>query len=218
MPSDVSPRFRVRGGPPTKNYGGGQGEQDVNARGEALVNLALPERAEIVRLGESYGIIQASAVAPVVALPTTTAQLSLYNGEGDGGRSYVIDSLIGVVVASAGAATGVGFAAMLNKGKVATPTNELSPATAAWGQSGHRYGGAAIVDLAATVVDDGWHPVGNAVVGPASQIAMPFEVQVYGSYIVRPGGMFSMAVLANTVTTITVKMGVKWHEVQLDII
>lgn len=214
----VEPIYRVRGsGHPSKLYGGGEGAADISGRGDLMVSLALPERTDLVRHGESYGIIQASAVAPVVALPTTTAQLSIWNGEPDGGKSYVIDSLIGMVAVSAGAATGVGFAGMLNKGRVSKPTNDLAPATAAFGLAGHQYAGKAIVDLAATVVDDGWHPIGNAVVGPASQIALPFEVPVYGLYIIPPGGMFSMAVLANTVTTITVKMGLRWHEVQLDL-
>jgi hypothetical protein len=198
-------------------YAAGMAQPHMNSRGEGLVAQALPERSEIVRLGESYGIIAATAVAPVVALPTTTAQLSLWNGEPDGGKSYIIDSLIGMVAVSAAAATGVGFAGMLNKGRVTKPTNDLAPATAAFGLAGHQYSGKAYVDLAATVVDDGWHPIGSAVVGPASQIALPFEALVYGIYIVPPGGMFSMAVLANTATTITAKQGLRWHEVQLDL-
>lgn len=208
----------VRGGAaPSDLYTKGSGQPAINGRGDSLVALALPERAELVRHGESYGIIQATAVAPVVALPTTTAQLSIWNGEQAGGKSYVIDSLIGMVAVSAAAATGVGFAGMLNKGAVTKPTNDLAPATAAFGLAGHPYAGKAVVDLAATVGDDGWHPIGNAVVGPASQVALPFEVPVYGLYIIPPGGMFSMAVLANTVTTITVKMGLRWHEVKLDL-
>lgn len=207
--------YRVRGNsPPSKLYGAGDGEPDVNARGDVLTALALPERTEMVRHGESYGVIAATAVAPVVALPTTTAQLTLWNGEPDGGKSYIIDSLIGMVAVSAGAATGVGFAACIHKGRKAKPTSDL---TTIFGLAGHPYSGKAVIDLAATVEDDVWHPVGNAVVGPASQVAMPFEVPVYGMYIVPPGGMFSMAVLANTVTTITVKQGLRWHETQLDL-
>lgn len=198
----------------TDLYTRGEGTPNINGRGDSLVALALPPAAELVRHGESYGIIAASAVTPVVALPTTTAQLSLWNGEPDGGKSYVIDSLICMVAVSAGAATGVGFAGMLNKGRVTKPTSDL---TSIFGLAGHNYSGKGVIDLAATVVDDGWHPIGNSVIGPASQIAMNVEVDVKGKYIIPPGGMFSMAILANTVTTITVKQGLRWHEVQLDL-
>lgn len=199
---------------PSDLYTKGEGSPAINGRGDSLIALALPERSELVRHGESYGVIAQSAVAPVVALPTTTAQLSIWNGEPDGGKSYIIDSLIGMVAVSAGAATGVGFAGMLNRGRVTKPTSDL---TSIFGMAGHPYAGKAVIDLAATVVDDVWHPIGSAVVGPASQVALPFEAQVYGQYIIPPGGMFSMAVLANTVTTITVKQGLRWHEVQLDL-
>lgn len=194
-------------------YSAGQAQAHVNSRGDSLVALGLPPLAEVVRMGESYGVVQASAVAPVVALPTATAQVSLWNGEPDGGKSYVIDSVFATVVVSAGAATGIGLAGMLNKGRVSAMTADLTP----FGLAGHAYAGKGKVDLAATVVDDGWHPIGNSVVGPASQIGLNVDVKVNGLYIVPPGGAFSIAALANTVTTITVKMGIRWHEVQLDL-
>lgn len=196
-------------------YATGDGKPHVNSRGDALVALGLPPASELVRLGESYGVVQAAAVAPVVALPTTTAQVSLWNGESDGGKSYVIDSVFMTVVVSAGAATGIGLAGMLNKGRVSAMTADIN--SSIFGLAGHAYAGKGKVDLAATVVDDGWHPIGNSIVGPASQIGLNIDVEVYGKYIVPPGGAFSLAALANTVTTITVKMGCRWHEVQLDL-
>lgn len=203
----------VRKKSPPDLYASGEGRPHINSRGELVIAQGLPPAAELVRFGESYTVIQASAVAPVVALPTTTAQVSLWNGESDDGKSYVIDSVFATCVVSAGAATGIGLAGMLNNGKVSAMTADL---TTIRGLAGHGYAGKARVDLAATVVDDGWHPIGSSVVGPASQIGLNVDVEVYGKYIVPPGGAFSLACLANTVTTITVKMGLRWHEVLID--
>ena len=68
----------------------------MNNRGDQLVAQSLPELTEVVRLGESYQVIAASGIAPLTAAPTTTAGLSLYNGEPATGKCYAIDSF-GVV-------------------------------------------------------------------------------------------------------------------------
>jgi hypothetical protein len=192
-------------------YAAGEAQAHINPRGDALVAFGLPAAAEIVRMGESYGVVQATAVAPVAALPTTTAQVSLWNGEADGGKSYVIDSLFCSVVVSAASATSIGFAGMINKGRVAAMVADLTP----FGLAGHNYAGKGRVDLAATVVDDGWHAIGNSITGAASQIGQTVDVPLNGLYIIPPGGAFSMAVLANTASTITVKMGLRWHEIAI---
>jgi hypothetical protein len=177
-----------------------------------IVVNAMPTNAELVRLGDSWQAMQAAAVAPVVALPTTLAQLTLWNGEPAGGKVYLIDSIMTMVAVSAAAATGIGHAVLMNLGTKAAPTSAGLILT---GLSGKAYGGNAIVAVGATVTDDKWAPFGNALDAPASQIAFTVDVPVNGLYIIRPGGMFSVACLANTVTTITVKTGIRWHEVQL---
>lgn len=194
-------------------YGQGAAQPHANGRGDSLVALGMPGVAEVVRMRESYGAIAATAVAPVVALPTTTAQLSLWNGEQQGGKSYVIDSVFAHVVVSAGVATGVGIVGMINKRAAAQMVADITP----FGLAGHVYAGSGIVDVGATVVDDGWHPIGNSIIGPASQVAMNVDIPVNGLYIVPPGGAFSIAVVANTVTTITAKMGFRWHEMLVDL-
>ena len=209
MGLDVGVKGNIRGaGQPTSNVDG----LSTNLRGETLIALGSPGQTEWVRYGESYAVIQGTAVAPVVALPTTAAQVSIWNGEPDGGKSYSVDSLIAMVAVSASASSAIGFAAMMNQGRVALPSGSL---LTPHGLSGRPYGGQGKVVLAATsLTDDAWMPVGNSVVGAASQIAMPVEVTVGGLYLVRPGHLFSIAVLANTASTITVKMGFRWHEVQ----
>lgn len=215
MPLPIETLLRVRGSDLGDVASGGADLQpNCNGRGDSIVALGLPPQAEIVRMGESYVVTQATAVAPVAALPTTTAQLTLWNGEPDTGRVYVIDSVFAIVVVSAAAASAIGIAAMLNAGKKTGPTGTLTPK----GLAGHPYRGKGTVSLAQAVTDDLWHPLGPSVVGPASQVGMMIDYPVKGLYLVPPGHMFSTAVLANTATTITVRQGIRWHEVRMPVV
>lgn len=212
---DIEVKARVRGlSPSLENLPSGSSAPcAINPRGDLLVAQALPPYAEIVRMGNSYFVIQSAATTPNTILPTTTAPVTLWNGENDGGKVYIIDSVFAHVVVSAAAATNVGLCGMLNLGRKAAPTGALTPK----GLAGHNYKGRGLVGLAVTVTDDSWHPLGNAVNGPASQVALNVDIPLFGAYIVPPGGMFSISALANTGTTITVRSGIRWHEVQLPI-
>lgn len=209
----VETQMAVRGSGQPDLAANGVKTPSVNGRGDQIIAVGLPLSAELVRHGESYVVIQASAVAPVVALPTTTAQVSLWNGEPDNGRTLILDSVFITGVVSAAAATALGVAVMLNEGRVSQPSGTLLTPKGLSGQPGG--GSRARPILAATVVDNGWHPLGNSVVGPASQIGLNLDVPVNGLYLVRPGCLISFAALANTASTITVKIGFRWHEVNL---
>lgn len=192
---------------------GADGAVAVNPRGELMIACGLPGVADIVRMRQSYFVIQATAVAPIVAVPTTTAQVTLFNGEGDGGRCYVIDSFGTYVHVSAGAANEVSTLVCMGTGRKAAPTSDLVPR----GLAGQRYRGAAIVDLAATVTNDTW-TTGQGAIGfaPASQLGMNNESRpALGTWVIPPGHYFSVAAVSNTATTITVKNYIRWHEIQV---
>ena len=185
----------------------------LNPRGDLSAAFALPELADIVRLRQSAFVIAAAAVAPIVAMPTTTAQFTLWNGELDGGKTYVIDSIGFIVVASAAAATPVGMVVCMGTRRKTAPAADLSPR----GLTGQRYRGTGYVDLAATVTNDTWHLAGTSNQGPTSQVGMTLDINLYGKYVLPPGHYFSQAVMANTVTTITVRQFVRWHEIQIPV-
>lgn len=192
---------------------GEDGPLICNPRGDLGANLTLPELADIVRLRQSFYVIAAAAVAPIVAMPTTTAQFTLWNGELDGGRSYVIYSIGYIVVASAAAATPVGMVVCMGTGRKTAPVADLTPR----GLAGQRYRGSGYVDLAATVTNDTWHLAGTSNQGPTSQVGMSLDVNIFGRYIIPPGHYFSQSVMANTVTTITVRQFIRWHEIQIPV-
>jgi len=195
--------------------GGSTGALAINPRGDLLVAQGMSPLAEIVRMRNSYQVIASSAVAPVTALPTTAALMSLYNNEQDGGKIYIVDSIFATVVVSAGAATQLGMAAMLNIGPKTAPTPTALTIRGLAGQGSKS--SAIIVAGASSLTDDSWQPVGNSVVGPASQICMNVDVPVNGLFIVPPKHYFHVSAIANTAATITVRCGFRWHEVQLPI-
>src|SRR5574342_612067 len=94
---------RVRGKSDTVQNlpSGGEGVVNVNPRGDLLISQGISPRGDITRMRNSYMAVASSAVAPVVAIPTTTARVTLWNGEPDGGRSYIIEAAFLFISASA---------------------------------------------------------------------------------------------------------------------
>lgn len=185
----------------------------VNPRGDILIARGMPGISELVRMRQSYMAIVATAVAPVTALPTTTAQMTLWNGEQENGKIYVLDSVGVFVTVSAAAATAVGLCALMNIGKKTAPTSALTPR----GLAGQAYRGTGIVAVGATVTNDVWITMGSSNVGPTSQIGQTLDWSLNGQYVVPPGHMFSLSAIANTGTTITCRCFMRWHEVLLPV-
>lgn len=185
----------------------------INPRGDLLISAGMPGISDLVRMRQSYTAIAAAALAPVAALPTTTAQVTLWNGELENGKIYIIESVGFFTAVSAAAATAVGVVVCMNIGKKSAPTSGITPK----GLAGQVYRGTGIVATSASITDDKWFPYGTSIVGPASQIGLVGEYPVDGLYIIPPGHMFSIAVIANTTTTITCRGFIRWHEVQLPV-
>src|SRR5258707_5529124 len=92
--TDVTVLGQIRGNARQYFSSPGVNTQPVMSDGGALVVAQeLPERAELVKLGKSYGaaIPTGSAFTYVNAWPTTRAELILANAEGTGGPSYSVD-------------------------------------------------------------------------------------------------------------------------------
>lgn len=185
----------------------------TNPRGDLSIAQALPYKAEMARMRNSYMVRAAAAVSPLAAaMPTTGANLSMSNNEANDGKSYVIESIFFEQAAAAPAATPVGFAVMINPPR---PT-AVAATLVAKGLAGNAYRGKGSFAVATTVVNDGWFPVGNSLV--TTYDGSQYLVNVDGLFIIPPGAKFSVVYLANTVTGITGFVGVKWHEIQLPMV
>jgi hypothetical protein len=187
----------------------------MNTRGDMVIAQSLPELTELVRLGNSWHIIGA-ATAALTAVPTTTAGHSIWNGEPDNGKCYAIDSFGAVeIVTDATQQNSLALFAMMNKGKITAPTDA---ALTVGSMSGRQYGGAVKTIAGASVTNDIWTPHGPSTPGAtafAGAVWRVTEFQARGMYLVRPSGMFSIAVAKTVATASQIRYFIRWHEVQL---
>jgi hypothetical protein len=202
-----------------------EGVEDVpamNSRGEFLMSQALPERAELVRLGHSFSaqMPAASAWTLLITIPTTLANLSLQNGETSvtGNKSYIIDRFWVKAVtsmASACALTPLSQLVLPGTALVANSTSVLTTNLSGSAQTTNAQ--LCMASTATGCLQDKWNHHGSAIINPTTNIAATVEVFCYGRYIVRPGGSFNINA-QESVSGGTAICGVEWHEVYLPLV
>jgi hypothetical protein len=202
-------------------YGEGDDAQPlIGLRGEQLRTFGLPPLTQLVSHGNSYQVMATTAVAPVIAIPTTAYLLALYNNEPDCGKSYIIDSVFAVkrVAAAADQCPGILVNVSLQPIRTAI-ANTLIPRCLSGNRVG--YGGCARVAVSSTIapgdggVASNWFPAGpsgHQITGAAANIGSSIEIDCKGRYIIPPKGQFSITVLSSVLTTVTYSCGLRWHE------
>lgn len=190
---------------------------EASGRGALHISKDLPDLATLVKEGVVWSAGEAAATAGVVALPTTTAGITLYNNEPQGGKHYILVAVFATQVANAAAQASWHLAHCIHRLTpttrptadiaAASITNMLTPAPT--------YGGNAIIDLGATVVDDLWKNIGPSVnTAVVSLSGTAIYVPLYGTVVMGPGGEYSLESIVSAVD-ITTRMGFTWAEVQL---
>lgn len=189
---------------------------EVSDQGNLYVSTDLPGLADLVNRGVVWSVIEATLVNSVIALPTTTAQLTLYNDEPAGGKSYIMLRFFALIGAVPAGLSQLGIAYCVNRVKPTTkPTADIAVASIRNLKAlAPSYDGKAVVDLAATIIDDGWMPVGYSNLNALSGVGWQLDVWLDGLIIVPPGGTVSTASVASS-TTVTTRSGMTWAEVQL---
>lgn len=184
----------------------------VNERSDTSVTQALSERVDVTRLYNYFQVRQTASTNSVTALPTTAAQLSVWNGEPDDGAIYVID-VCGASFVSGNISSAVSLAYCMNVGKKAKPS--ATPLTIR-GTLGQVYQGRGVAVPAQTITDDGWFPLGNSTSeGIGTLVGHTITVNVLGAVIVPPGHMFSIALLTNAGRAAI--RWIRWQEVILPV-
>lgn len=189
----------------------------LNSRGDQIVAQGLPCLAELVRMGESWQTSNSAAIAALTALPTTNCGLAIWNGEPNGGKSYIIDSVAATeIVVDVTQSNCTALFVCNNKTPVAAITDAGMTIRSL---SGRTYGGRARTLLTGTtIVNDGWFPAGNSV-APAPAVAgsgwKQTDVDLKGLYIVPPGGQFNLHAAKVAATASQMVFTIRWHEVQL---
>lgn len=162
-------------------------------------------------IGKAWTAITALRT-PLNAVPTTTAPLSIWNGEAQGGLCYVIDSIFLFNGVTQALASSFSLQVMMNVGAVAQPGGGV--AITPKGTTGLAYAGTGVVQAGATVTNDVWFPFGTALVDVNSaDTNIVLDVPVNGLYVVPPGGCFSVAALVATAPVATsMQVGIRWRE------
>ena len=189
----------------------------LNSRGDQIVAQGLPERTEIVRLGDSWQVMTSSAQAPLTAVPTTTGALNLWNGEQANGKCYVIDRVqVSEIVVDATQSNMTAVFAQLVRPPVATPTDAALTIRSLSGRN--TYGGRARTTVAAAVTNDGWFPIGTSAPVAAAAAGSAWKVTdipINGLYVVPPGAQFCVAAAKAAATAGQCHFSIVWHEVQM---
>lgn len=187
-------------------------------RGEMVMVQGLPELTECVRLGGSWQSISA-VTAALTAVPSTTSGISLWNGEPDNGKCYAIDSFGTVeVVTDATQQNSLALFASMSVGKITTAPTDAGLVKASLSGRPASATSAKVAAGATTLAADVWTPHGPSAPANtafAGAVWRVHESPVRGLYLVRPGGMFSIAAAKTVATASQIRYFVRWHEVQI---
>ncbi len=194
-------------------YASGQSQVDQNPRGDLCVAPALLPKTELSRLANSwYTVIPTgSAFTNVAGMPTTRAELAIYNGYTDT-TCLVIDQVWFTSLTSTAAAANITLIAQVVQ--VAALTD--SATTLISSPLGKVYSGSVLKALAVTtMVANKFSFIGTGTTGgAAATIGSGAVAEVAGSIIVKPG--FTLGVNAVVGTAVgTSLMGISWAEVKL---
>lgn len=198
--------------------GGGSGEElhvGSSLLGDLSISQVLPYGALLTGVGESYTAITTAAVAAIVDEPATTALFTLYNNESDGGKTFIIERIF--CFQDIGSAPEARFSlwACVHPIGRAADTADITLINNLRGVSS--YGGNAILDVGATVTNDGWTPWESGDSLTVASLSGPaLSANVDGRMLVPPSAAVSLQVVASTID-LDFTTGFHWREVQLDL-
>lgn len=207
--------------------GDGDFKAAMNNRGDLCMAPALPLKTELVRLGGSYSAVipLANHFTTVAALPTTRAEILLWNGEPGNGRSYVIDSVWFVADTTQAAATQVALLGQIvsqtgASAQVTAPTDNATIKPLINSRNGKStYGGKGRVAIANTsfAIADKWEGLPGSGTAASASIGLYAFADLQGSHILPPGAVFCANAIVGTAAATSATMGIAWHEVLLDL-
>lgn len=189
---------------------------------EQLVAMGAAPYREITRMGRAFYVHSTTAVAAVVAIPTTGCNMAIYNNDVDGGRSLVIDWVGATNVVSTAVASQAQLIGLVGQVRESAPADaaHIMMKANGFGSQGLDTKARTIAGAtglpANTGVAAGWVPIGPSVGKPgvAGTPGYGLWQAVDGRFIVPPGRYFALNVLANVVGE-TWLTSIGWHEALL---
>ena len=184
--------------------------------GDLHIAQGLPPYTLLAMDNAGWSVMATAAVAALIERPSTTALGTLWNGEPDGGKSYVIDRLFAQQLVSAAAASRWGIWACVHPVGMSAVTADITAIKSSSGKA--NYGGSARFDIGATVADNGWFPWGNGFDVETTGIlgGNQSSVNVAGRIVLPPSAGLSLHVVASSVNE-DFCVGVSWYEIPSDL-
>lgn len=184
-------------------------EMAVDPQGRQIYAPGEMGYTELTRQGGGWSSMSTTAFAALVARPTTTAGVELFNGNAIGsGICMVVDRLFAEWrLATAVASNAIMYA------MVGPQTAPTAGAFTIRGNSGKAYNGFVTTSVNQTVTDNGWFVWGGPM-SAALAAATPnggIDSRVEGRLIVPPGHALCLHVVAS-VTGDTFVQGASWYE------
>lgn len=189
----------------------------ANYRNEQLTAQGLPQFAQLSAENRGYQVQGTTARAALVVRPTTTANLTLFNNNPLGsGIVMVIDRIFAFNLVSTAAQARSSLWHCVHPVGMTKPTADLTTFSSMSGYAS-AYSGGAVVDEAATVVDNGWFVCGNwGDVEPTGVLpGGSMEYQPLGRLILPPTAGLSVQVVSSVVGN-TYTCGIAWWELSLE--
>lgn len=187
---------------------------NADSRRNLLVTQGGSKYGEMARAGGIWNV-KSAAAAPLVAVPTTTALLEVYNNTNSGMAMEILEVFYFHLLGTA-ALHNISIWGQVTAQKVAPSTGSLVVAS----QSGRGiYTDTAITRVttgtSTTVIANGWRPIGATGPGVVST-ALPGEGQSFpvdGQFWVPAGCSFCLQTVDALATASSVQMGLVWNEV-----
>lgn len=175
----------------------------VNYDDEQIFAQGGPPYAELSRRNKGWQVMNTSALAALVVRPSTVANGTLYNGNTAASQiALVIDRIFAFNLVTTDAVEDWSVWACIHPTGMTAPTADITAFKSMSGLA-TAYGGGAIFDTGATVVDNGWFPVdtsgskvGNSgTTTPGTAVAIPIE----GRFIIPPTAAISVTIVGSLV-------------------
>ena len=185
-----------------------------------LATVALPsaliERAAMTRAVEIAAVVtEKRNTYPVLAnvLPTTVSGLTIQNPTRD--LYYVVFAVTAIVDVAPATIGSVSLSHSSHQAQIALLTRDVALTAIGGLKAGQgNYGGQAILDRQATVVDNGWQPIGTILSNVvASQSWMATEIGLLVPVVIAPGLHYSVGATGNS-ATFEAGEGLVWAEVE----
>lgn len=182
-----------------------------NANGDLLIgNGAYPQFTEMTRQGQHWNVQTSTLLAPLTAIPTTTAALEIWNNANNA-TTFIVDTLFASQILATAATQTYAIYAQVSKPVNAGPS---VTAMSVFSQSGRQSFSAAagaplVTGIGTTVVANGWRPWGT-VQAWGTAAATPgnsWHVDINGKLIVPPGCSLCLHIVGSLATASTFQVG-----------